>query len=74
MAKADVHTLYKGSRWVDEVEGGQRASNSPDTKAAAQAKGRQMAQSRKVEHLIHKQDGAIGARNSHGNDPASRPG
>jgi hypothetical protein len=33
-----------------------------------------MAILRKVEHLIHNQNGSISERNSYGRDPASRPG
>lgn len=69
MSKGDVHTVHRDGRWFNEIEGGQRASNSADTKAAAQAKGREMAIARKVEHHIHKLDGTIGERNSYGNDP-----
>jgi hypothetical protein len=36
--------------------------------------GRDLARSRKTEHVIHNLDGKIGERNSYGNDPASRPG
>ena len=69
MAKGDIHTFQRGDRWVNEVEGGKRASNSAPTKAEAQAKGREMAIDRGVEHLIHKQNGQIGERNTY---PRSR--
>ncbi|GAA3621767.1 hypothetical protein GCM10022223_43330 [Kineosporia mesophila] len=39
------------------------------TKAEATAAGRATAQREGTEHLIHKRDGAIGQRNSYGNDP-----
>lgn len=54
---------------VQRVDGGQRASNSADTKAAAQATGRDMARERGVEHLIHNMNGQIGERNTY---PRSR--
>jgi hypothetical protein len=69
MAKGDIHTVKHGDRWVNEVEGGKRASNSASTKSEAQAKGREMAIDRGVEHLIHKQNGQIGERNTY---PRSR--
>ena len=50
-------------------EGASRVSKTYGTKAEAQADGRRMAQADKVEHLIHNEDGAIGSRNSYGNDP-----
>jgi hypothetical protein len=74
MATGDVHTVHRNGRWLNEVEGNSRASNSAETKAEAQAKGREMARARKVEHLIHKLDGTIGERNSYGNDPRNIPG
>jgi Uncharacterized protein conserved in bacteria (DUF2188) len=69
MAKGDIHTVKRDDRWVNEVEGGKRASNSAPTKAEAQARGREMAIKRGVERLIHKQDGQIGTRNTY---PRSR--
>lgn len=69
MAEGDIHTSKHGDRWVNKVEGNQRASNSAPTKADAQAAGREMAIDRGVEHVIHNQDGTIGARNTY---PRSR--
>jgi Uncharacterized protein conserved in bacteria (DUF2188) len=74
MAKGDVHTVHRDGRWFNEVEGGSRASNSADTKAEAQAKGRDMARRRKVEHLIHDKNGRIVTRNSYGSDPRRSKG
>lgn len=69
MTKGDIHTSKQGDRWVNKVEGNVRASNSAGTKAAAQAKGRQMAIEREVEHIVHKQNGQIWERNTY---PRSR--
>lgn len=69
MSKGNIHTVHRDGRWYNEVEGGQRASNSADTKAEAEKVGRDMARDRHVEHLIHNKDGQIGERNSYGNDP-----
>jgi hypothetical protein len=44
-------------------------SKTYGTKAEAQDDGRRLAQADEVEHLIHNKDGAIGSRNSYGNDP-----
>ncbi len=76
MAKGDIHTVHRDGRWLNEVEGGQRASNSADTKAAAQATGRDMARKRGVEHLIHNMNGQIGERNTYprSRDPRSSKG
>ena len=69
MATGDIHTSKNGDRWVNKAEGNQRATNSASTKAEAQTSGREMAIDRGVEHVIHKQDGTIGERNTY---PRSR--
>lgn len=51
-------------RLPNKAEGNERASNSASTKAEAQAKGKEMATERGVEHVVHKQDGTIGERNT----------
>jgi hypothetical protein len=58
-----------GGGWQNKIEGNQRASNTAPTKAAAQAKGRQMAQTLQTEHKIQNQKGQITERNSYGKDP-----
>ena len=40
MPKGDIETYYEDGKWKNKVEGGSRASNTADTKAEAQAKGR----------------------------------
>jgi hypothetical protein len=74
MTKGDIHTVHRDGRWFNEVEGGERASNSADTKAEAQVAGRELARKAKVEHHIHNVDGKISERNSYGNDRPDRPG
>ena len=69
MTTGDIHTTKQGDRWVNRAEGNQRASNSASTKAEAQALGREMAIERGVEHIVHKENGQIGARNTY---PRSR--
>lgn len=69
MAKGDIETYYEDGQWKNRPQGNERASNTAETKAEAQAKGREMAKDRGVEHLIKKQDGTIGARNTY---PRSR--
>lgn len=74
MPKGDIETYHEDGQWKNKVEGSSRAANVHDTKAEAQAKGREMAEARKVEHIIKKQDGTIGARNSYGHDPRNVKG
>ncbi len=55
MATGDIHTSKQGDKWVNKVEGNQRASNTAPTKAEAQATGKDMAIERGVEHYVHEQ-------------------
>lgn len=74
MAKGDIETYYDDGQWKNRPQGNDRASNVHDTKADAQATGREMAVDREVEHVIKNMDGKIGARNSYGNDPRRSKG
>lgn len=76
MAEGDIHTVKTETGWANKVEGGSRASNVSDTKAEAQARGREMAIDRGVEHYIHNLDGQIGGRNTYprSRDPRSSKG
>jgi hypothetical protein len=69
MAKGDIETYHEDGVWKNRAQGGQRASNTTETKAEAQSAGRQMAIDRGVEHVIKKLDGTIGERNTY---PRSR--
>jgi hypothetical protein len=76
MSNGNIHTVPHGDGWANRVEGSQRVSNTAPTKAEAQAKGREMAIERRVEHLIHNTDGQIGERNTYprSRDPRSSRG
>jgi hypothetical protein len=65
---------HPGGGWQNKVAESSRAANVHSTKAAAEAKGREMAMARKTEHVIQDRDGRIQRRNSYGNDPTRRPG
>lgn len=65
----NVETYSEDGQWKNRVQGNSRASNTFDTKAEAQAKGREMAKKLHSEHIIKKRDGTIGERNSYGDDP-----
>lgn len=69
MPKGDIETYYEDGQWKNRPQGNKRASSTHDTKAGAQARGRDMAVDRGVEHIVKKQDGTIGARNTY---PRSR--
>lgn len=76
MSNGDVHTSHQGDRWVNKVEGNQRASNSAPTKAEAQAMGRDLAINRGSEHIVHNMNGQISERNTYprSRDPRSSKG
>lgn len=67
--KPPVHTVPHGDGWANRREGSDKVSKTFDTKRDAQAAGRDTAQREKTEHVIHKQDGTIGEKNSYGSDP-----
>jgi hypothetical protein len=75
MADGFVHTVHSNGRWTNTIEGDDQTSlDAFDTKEEALEAGRAEARRRQTEHVIHDEDGAIGERNSYGNDPANRPG
>jgi uncharacterized protein DUF2188 len=73
MSKGDIETYYDDGRWKNRPQGNQRASSTHDTKAEAQAEGRKMAIDRQVEHVIKKQDGTIGEKNTYPRSRDQRP-
>jgi hypothetical protein len=72
----DIHTVPHGDGWANRVDGASRVSNTAPTKAEAQAKGRDMAAQRGVEHYVHGTDGQIQSRNTYprSRDPRSSKG
>ena len=66
--------MHRGDNWVNVREGSDRAISRADTKAEAQAAGRETARRDKVEHVIQNKNGQIGQQNSHGNDPRHSKG
>ncbi|MER7445218.1 DUF2188 domain-containing protein [Micromonospora avicenniae] len=69
MSKGDIETYHEDGQWKNRPEGNQRASGTHETKAEAVAAGRQTAVRRDAEHVIKKQDGTIGEKNTY---PRSR--
>jgi hypothetical protein len=69
VAKGFVHTVYKHETWLNELEEGEELAGTYATKEEAAAAGRERAIRDKTEHVIHKQHGEFGERNSYGNDP-----
>jgi hypothetical protein len=69
--KKDVHTTYnqETKMWQTLLEGQKKPLANSRTKEAAKKKSIREAKKRKVEHVIHKQDGTIQDSDSYGNDP-----
>ncbi len=70
MPTGDVETFHQDGAWHNRVTGA--ASNEGGahrTKEEAIDAGRDLARSRKVEHIIKNESGQIAERNSYGNDP-----
>jgi hypothetical protein len=65
----EVHTVAvgDGKRWHNVHDG--KVLSRHRTKAVAAAVGRSIAKRLRVEHSIHRTDGAITEKNSYGNDP-----
>lgn len=66
--KPPVHTVPHGDGWANRREGAGRVSKTFPTKVEAQRAGREAARNEHTEHVIHKQDGTIGEKNSYGGD------
>ncbi|HEV7566814.1 MAG TPA: DUF2188 domain-containing protein [Microbacteriaceae bacterium] len=69
MSKTPVHTVPHGDDWANRREGADRVSKVFDTKREAQEAGRDTARREQVEHVIHRQNGTIGEKNSYEPDP-----
>lgn len=69
MPPKNVHVVPHEDGWAVRVEGNTRVSSTYDTKANAEAAGRDCAQRDHVELLVHRRDGLITERSSFGDDP-----
>ena len=70
MPGRDIHVVRRGDgTWAVEREGGDRASSLHGTQQDAIDSARPLARQDGVELFIHRPDGRIRDRDSHGNDP-----
>ena len=74
MPRGDVETVFRDGMWTNLVEGEGGTHRNFQTKEMAVEAGRELAKERRVEHIVKKQDGTIGERNSYGNDPRETSG
>jgi hypothetical protein len=70
----DIETYHQDGKWRNKVEGESGSESTHDTKEEAVSAARDMARSRKVEHIIKNMDGTIAERSSYGHDPRNIPG
>ena len=71
MPKPKSHHVVPNSNggWDVKKSGSKRASKHTDKKKDAIDAGRKMSKNQNTEFFIHKKDGSIQGRDSHGNDP-----
>jgi hypothetical protein len=72
MAAPGIHTVPASGRWENKRAGEGSALSRHETKEEAVEAGRAQAIRDQAEHIIHKEDGRIGERNSYGSDPRGR--
>ena len=63
------HVVPHPDGWANKKGGSQRASSVHTTKKEAESIARKQSRQEKSELIIHKKDGVIHRKDSHGNDP-----
>ena len=63
------HVVPHSDGWAVKPEGGEKPSSVHPTQQEAIDRGREIARNQKSELFIHRPDGRIRDRDSHGNDP-----
>ena len=74
MAKQPIHVVPHGDQWAWRREGSDRVSRRTDSQGDAIKDARPAAQRDGVELYIHRPNGQIRDRDSHGHDPYPPPG
>jgi len=70
MAKKPAqHIVPHDGGWAVRKEGSKRVTSEHRTKAEAETVGRAIAVNQGAELVVHREDGTIQRRDSHGNDP-----
>ena len=74
MADRETHHVVRDLRggWSVVRGGSERASKHFDTKAAAIQWGQQVSRKQGTEFFVHRSDGSVEKKDSHGRDPDSR--
>lgn len=63
------HVVPHNGKWAVKREGSSRATIVTNTQAEAIQRAREISQNQHTELIIHGENGAIRARDSHGHDP-----
>ena len=63
------HVVPHSGGWAVKPEGGEKPSSVHPTQKEAIDRGREIARNQSSEVIIHRPDGRIRDRDSHGNDP-----
>jgi uncharacterized protein YdaT len=69
MAKKSTHVVPHDGKWAVRQSNSERASSVHDRKSDAVDRGRQISRNQGSELVIHRQNGTIQQKDSHGNDP-----
>lgn len=69
MAGKNQHVVPHGGSWAVKGEGNKRATSVHDTQKGATDAARRIAQNQGSELVIHRPDGRIRDKDSHGHDP-----
>lgn len=63
------HVVTHGDGWAVKKEGASRVSSQHATKKEAESAGRATSTNQGTELIVHRKDGTIERRDSHGHDP-----
>lgn len=72
--KPSQHVVPKGSEWAVKKAGSTRATKVFSTQKDAISHAREISRNQETELFIHRKNGQIRDRDSHGNDPRSSKG
>jgi hypothetical protein len=68
VTKKNYHVIPRGNGWAVKLSGAERASSRHSTQGDAIDAGKQLAQSRRTELVIHRPNGQIRDSDSYGKD------
>lgn len=69
MGKTQRVTPRPDGKWQHKADGNRRATRVTNTQKEAEDSARQVAQNQGGEVVVHRPDGRIRSKDSHGNDP-----